>query len=174
MPRRQVAQRDRPDGDPDEPQGRVPDGRRHPPDLAVPPFADHQSQPGRRHVLAEPDRHRAVGQGGGSSRSSTSAGRVGPSFSTTPRRERLERRRVGNPLDLHEIRLGMFEPRVGQPVGQPAVIGQQQQALAVAVEPADRIDPRHATKSLSVARPVGVGELGQDVVGLVKGDGAEP
>ena len=34
----------------------------------------------------------------------------------------------------------MLEPRVGQPVGEPAVVGQQEQALAVAVEPADGVD----------------------------------
>ena len=47
----------------------------------------------------------------------------------------------------------MLVPRIGQPVGQRAVVGEQEQPLAVAIEPAHRIDSGHGHKSLSVARP---------------------
>ena len=59
----QIAERDRADRDANQPQGRMADGRRHAADLAIAPFADRQAQPRRRHVLAEPDRHRSIGQG---------------------------------------------------------------------------------------------------------------
>ena len=54
---------------------------------------------------------------------------------------------AGNSLDLDQIGLGMLEPRVGQAMRQAAVVGQEEQALAVAVEPADRIDPGIGTNS---------------------------
>ena len=41
---------------------------------------------------------------------------------------------------LHLIRFLDAETRVHQPKGQVAIVGQQQQALAVLVEPADRVD----------------------------------
>ena len=85
----------------------------------------------------------------------------------------LERLVIGDPLDLDQIRLGMLEPRVGEAMGQPAVVGQEQQALAVAVEPADRVDPRDRHERLERGPALGVAELAEDVVGLEQGDGAE-
>ena len=43
-------------------------------------------------------------------------------------------------LDLDEISLWVFESRVGEPVLKAAVVGEKEQPLAVAVEPADGVD----------------------------------
>ena len=67
----------------------------------------------------------------------------------------------------------MLEPRVGEPMGQRAVVGQEQQAFAIAIEPAGRIDSRDRDEVLESRAAIRVAELAEDVVGLVKGDGAE-
>src|SRR5438270_506237 len=55
---------------------------------------------------------------------------------------------------LGKVRLGHAERRVHQPVRQLAVVGQQQQALAVGVEPADVEDPlRYLTEIVGQRRP---------------------
>ena len=80
------------------------------------------------------------GNGGSASSSSTRAGRVRPSGSETPRQSAWSAGRVRHALDLHEIRLGVLEPRVSKTVGQSAILGQKQQALAVEVETPGRIN----------------------------------
>ena len=56
--------------------------------------------------------------------------------------------------DLHEIGLSDAETRMHEPIGQIAVVGEQQQSFAVLVEPAHGVDP--------------LGDLGHQV------DGARP
>ena len=91
-----------------------------------------------------------------------------------PAPERLEGLGIGNPLDLDEIRPGVLVPRVGEPVGQRAVVGQEEQPFAVAIEPADRVDARDAHEVLEGRPALGVGELAEDVVGLEEGEVAVP
>src|SRR6185312_4526853 len=67
----------------------------------------------------------------GSTACSAGAGKVGPSFSTTA--QRGERRIVDRAIHLHQVGLGLLVARVGQPLLQPAVVGEQQQAFAVVV-----------------------------------------
>ena len=66
---------------------------------------------------------------------------TGPSSSSTPSRSRRPRSRGDGPGDLGEVGLGDAVPRVLQPVGEVAVVGQQQQALGVGVEAADVEEP---------------------------------
>jgi hypothetical protein len=71
----------------------------------------------------------------------TLAGAVIPSSSSTPSRSRRRAPR-GRALDVGQVLLVHAERRVGEAVGQVAVVGEQQQALGVGVEATDREDPR--------------------------------
>src|SRR3546814_7750927 len=57
--------------------------------------------------------------------------------------QRGERRGARLTLDLHQIGFGHLVPRRRNARLQRAVVGQDQQAFAVAVEPSGGIDPRH-------------------------------
>ena len=70
------------------------------------------------------------------------AGAVMPSSSSTPSRSWRIARGRRLTVDLGQVLLLDAETRVGQPVGQVAVVGEQQQALGVEVEPTDREHPR--------------------------------
>ena len=56
--------------------------------------------------------------------------------------EAAERAAVGLALHLDEVLLVHAEARVGEPVGEVAVVGEEQQALGVGVEPAHGEHPR--------------------------------
>ena len=56
----------------------------------------------------------------------------------------LERRVVGHALDLDPVRARMAFFRIGQTMVEPAVVGEQQQALAVVIEAARGIDSGRA------------------------------
>ena len=149
-----------------------PTARRHSADLAIAPLADRQAQPGGRDVLAEPDRHGSIGQRGRFGQQ-FDLGRASPAvIQDDTSAQRLECRRIGGPLDLDQIGLGMLEPRVGEAMRQSSIVGQEQQAFAVTIEPAGRIDPLDRDEFFERESVAGVAELAQDVVGLEEGDGA--
>jgi hypothetical protein len=78
---------------------------------------------------------------------------------------------IGNALDLHAVGARVFVPGVQEPVNQRFFVAEQQQTLGVAVEPSNRIDILWQTKISERAMfrqfP---GELGEHVVGFVKGN----
>src|SRR2546426_582899 len=57
-----ISQHNRSDGNPNESHRRMPHGGGHAPHLSVQALAQRDLQPGGRHVLAEPDRHRTFRQ----------------------------------------------------------------------------------------------------------------
>ncbi len=71
--------------------------------------------------------------------------------------------RVGEPCHLHQIGLRMLVARVGQPVSEPAIVGEQEQALAVLVQPADGEEPLRRLDELLPGRvfgaPVRAGQI---------------
>ena len=67
--------------------------------------------------------------------------RTMPSSSSTPSRSRLPRSRGMVPAHLGEVGLGDAVRGVGEPLGEVAVVGEQQQALGVGVEAADVEEP---------------------------------
>ncbi len=70
----------------------------------------------------------------------TRAGAVRPSSSSTPSRSaRSARSRTGGSADDRAVGLVDLEARVREPVGQLAVVGEQDQPGGVDVEPADRV-----------------------------------
>ena len=68
----------------------------------------------------------------------TGPGRSCPSSRSTPWRRRRSAARTGHALDLHEVLLLDPERRMGEALGQVAVVGEHEQALAVGVEPPHR------------------------------------
>jgi hypothetical protein len=66
----------------------------------------------------------------------------------------------------------MLVPRVGEPMGQPAVVGEPEQALAVAIQPADGVDLRDRHERLEHRAALGIRELAEDVIRLERGDEA--
>ena len=119
---------------------RVADGLAHAPHLAVAALVDREPQQRR----------------GGTS--ATCAGAVIPSSSSTPSRSRRSAPGDGRALDLGEVLLLDAERRVGEAVGEVAVVGEQQQALGVGVEAADREHPRLVA---APARPRWAGPAGR-------------
>ncbi len=122
------------------------DSRGHAANLSVTPFANAQAQPGRWHVLSIADRHRPVRERGGLGQQ-VDFGRPGsavPKLDAAP--EPFQGAEIRYALHLNEIRLGVFESRVGQPMGKLSVVGQEQETFAVAVEPADGIDARGSAR----------------------------
>jgi hypothetical protein len=162
----EIAERNRTDGNADQPQGRVTDGGRHTPHLAVAPLADGEAEPRGRHVLAEPDRHGSIRQRGRRGHH-FDVGRASPAvIQDDAAAQGLECLGIRFPLDLDQISFGMFEPRVGEAMRQSSVVGQEEQAFAVAVEPACRIDSLHRDEFLERKTCAGVAKLTEDIVGL--------
>ena len=81
------------------------------------------------------------------------AGAVRPSSSSTPARE-LRQRLVGRiALDLGDVDLVDLVARVREPVGELAVVGEQEHTGRVGVEPADRDDARRMVDEVDDRRP---------------------
>jgi len=142
------------------------DNRGHAANLSVTPFADGQAQPSGWHVLAKPDRHQSVGERGrlGQQLDFRRPGSAVPKLDAAP--QPFKGCEIRYALHLNEIGLGMIKSRVGQPMGELSVIGQEQEAFAVAVEPADGIDSWDRHDSLERSPAGDVAELTQDVVGF--------
>ena len=75
---------------------------------------------------------------------------------------------VRRAFDLHPVGLRQLVPGVGDARLQATVVGQQQQALAVAVQAPGRIHARHRDEVLEGRAPLLVVELGQYVERLVE------
>ncbi|MCY1559136.1 hypothetical protein D9M68_961400 [compost metagenome] len=61
-------------------------------------------------------------------------------------------------------------PGVGNPRLQLPIVGQQQQAFAVAIQPSGRVDARYVDKILERRPPLTVTELRQYIEGFVEQD----
>ncbi len=144
----------------------MPDGRGHVTDLAFLALAQDDLQPGGgdRGLMADGDAAR--GQVGFGRQELRLGRRQQLPFDGHARAQRGQGSRVWGALHLHQIGLGPLVPGVGQPVGQVAVVGEQQQPFAVRVQPAGRVDPRHGDV-VSQRRPsLRAGAIGQHAVGL--------
>ena len=95
---------------------------------------------------------------------------AGPSSSSTPARSRRPRSRGHRPGDLRHVRLGHLVRRVGQPVRQLPVVGQEDQPLGVRVQPADVEEPLVAGPDVvpQVGPPPRVGHGAEDPQRLVE------
>ncbi len=149
-------------------QGRVTDGRGHAPHLAVAALGEDEFDPGGRNVLAEADRWHRAATVSGSGMRRTSAGRVRPSSSRTPSTQCFQRLCVRYALDLRPVGLGKLVFWLGDAGLQGAVVGEQQQALAVVVEPTGGAHVRHRNELGQRAPAFLVGELAQDIERFVE------
>ncbi len=80
----------------------------------------------------------------------------------------IERTLIGNALHLYPVCPRMLEFWISEPVLEVAVIRQQEQALAVTVQPPDGIDPLH--RNIVRQRGPLAGKLGQHVIRLIERD----
>jgi len=127
--------------------------------LAVAAFTDTDLQPGGGHRLAEPhgripwpqlrfvDDPRLSGQG-----------EAILQFQAAAQRFQIGIR--GCAFHLYQVPLPGPLARVGEAVGQPAVVGEQEQPFAVPVEPAGGVDPLQRNVVGQGGTSFPVGELG--------------
>ena len=76
----------------------------------------------------------------------------------------------GFAFHLNIVDLAGALTRLGQLRLQRAVVGQHQQAFAVAIEPTGGIDARHRNKIFQRAAPGLVGKLRQHIIGFIEQD----
>lgn len=144
------------------------DGCRHVADLALFAFSQHNAQPGGGDG-------RPVADGDAARRQVWLAaeqldlcrGHRLP-LHRHPRPQRDQRLGRGHVLHLYQISFGQFEAGMGQPVRKVTVVGQQQQPLAVLIQPAGGVDFPHGDVVGQGGTAFGVGEAAQDAVRLVK------
>ncbi len=67
----------------------------------------------------------------------------------------------------------MGEPRIGQAMCELAILSQQQEALAVMIEPAGGVDSRNRNERGKCRSSREIAELAEHAIGLVKRDRAE-
>ena len=141
--------------------------------LPIAAFLDGQFQPGFRHALAEPYRRIARPQPIGRLFEQACGGRLGRSVIQHHTDAQLGQMGfIGNAFDLHQIGFRPFEFRRRNLCNAGAVIGQQQQAFGIDVEPAGGIHILRQPEP-GQRRPrwhALVGELRQHAVGLVESD----
>jgi hypothetical protein len=169
---RQAFERIRADALADQAQGRQTDRGGHASHLTVAALADRQRQPRIGHALAEPHGWIARPQPGRRV-DLRDFGRQGSAVvQRNTATQCVERVRIRPAFDLHEIRLRLLVARIGEPMREFAVVGQQQQSLTVVIETTGRIDIRHADEfgQRAPRRITAVGELAQHAVRLVEQD----
>jgi len=126
---RQAGVADRPEPHPAQPHHRVANRLTHVPHLPRAPFVQHD----RDHRLILPRAKPRLDQSHSGWRSPVAVDRHTPA-------QAIERRLVGHAADAHVVFPFHLVTRVEQALGQRTVVGQQQQALGVVIEPPDRID----------------------------------
>jgi predicted deacylase len=143
LARLQALQRQRADGDAHQAQRGMPDRCRHVPNLAFAALTQHDAQPACGDRLAMADRRRARGQLWLMRQQLHLSRGSDLALDFHAGAQTRQCRRVGHALGLDEIGLGQHVIWMGQAMRQRPVIGQQQQALTVKVEPTGSVDVRH-------------------------------
>ena len=114
------------------------------------------------------------GQSAGGAIRSASAGRVIPSLSRTPSRSAASAASSISPSIWTRYVLGCLNRGIGDPRLEPAVVGEQEQPLAVEIEAARGIDAGHVEMvgqcRAALANGAVVGELAENAVRLVEQD----
>src|SRR5262245_13231957 len=150
---------DRPDPNAHQPSHRKADRVEHPAHLALATLDHYQ-----------PDPAAALGAAG-----RTRLDRPGdPVLQLDPPLQSRELTVRGRAVDLGQVLLLDLEPRVREPVRELAVVGQQQEALGVPVEPPDREHVHVLRKQVGqVPFGVRVAHRGRDAPGLVEREGPQ-
>ena len=143
----------------------------HPPNLAIAAFMQSNFQPGCWDVLAKANWRVSRRQAGLSRqkfhlRRACSLSLDQDAFSELP-----QRCFVRSALHLHPICPRVLEARIGEPVLQSAIVGEQHQAFTVMIQPPARIEIFYGNeirKALSLT-----GKLAEHSIRLMKKDVAE-
>ena len=172
LPRRQRFQTVGANGRADQAQRGQAHGCGHAPHLPVAPLLDAQFNPCAWLGLAHPDRRRARPQPWRLI-DQTGPSRAGDAVvQRDAQAKRVQRMHIGLAFDLHPVDFFHFVAGVRNPRLQGAVVGQQQQAFAVGVQPAGYINAGHLDDVFQTA-PATLGrELTQHALGLVQADQA--
>ncbi len=142
-------------------------GRRHAPYLPVAALGDDELDPGRRNVLAKPYRRFARPQG--RFRDGAHSGRACPAVVQRYTASQVfEHTLIRHAFYLRPVGLRQFVFWVGDPCLQGAVVGEQQQALAVIVEPPGGTHGRELDEIRERLSSGAVGKLAQHVERLVQ------
>ncbi len=162
----QAGQTKRADGDAHQAQGRMAGGRGHVADLPLLALVQHDPQPRGRDggPVADGDAARRQIRFHGQQLDPGRGQQLTLHGHARPQRGQGFGR--GDVFHLDEIDLGQLVARVGQPVGQVAVVGEQQQPLAVVIQPAGRVDAGHGHVVGQGGPAFGVGEGGEHSVGF--------
>lgn len=171
FPRREIAEAELPDALPEQTEGGMADRGRHPPDLAVaalregqldPDIADRFPKTDGRFPQRDDRRRIEQARPGGLRAAARNLEAVRKSSQGFGRRL---------PLDQHPISARVTFLRIEQSGVQIGLIGEQKKALAVGIQPTERINVRREAElsQCPVRRTVG-SKLRQHAVGLVKRD----
>src|SRR5262249_55187386 len=147
------------------------DGGGHAPDLAVAAFDENQFQPRSGNIFAEANGRFARRQIGLFRQQSHLRRARVISLNAYALPKPLKRPLIGNALYLRPIGAGMAKFRIGEPMLEPAIIGQKKQPFTVAVQPPHRIDI--FDRDVSLERVGSAGELAQYAVRLVENQVAQ-
>lgn len=83
--------------------------------------------------------------------------------------QRFQRLWGGNAFDLHKIGFGQFVAWMGQAMVHQAIIREEQQALAIHVQPPGRVDPlRHIHELAQGGTSLRIGKGGEHAIRLMK------
>jgi hypothetical protein len=161
FPGRERAELARSDGHAHESQRRKPDRCGHAPHLAIATLAEVELDPARCDRSAMADRWLARPEARLVRQESHTRGAGRTIGKTHPPLERGERRCADLALDLHQIAFLDAVRRIREAGLQPAVVGEEEQPLAVEIEPPDRPQAwqlkvvRKAGASRRIAREAG-------------------
>jgi hypothetical protein len=143
------------------------DRRRHAPHLAIAALGHDDLDPARRNGLAHAYRRIARPQ-----RRLRNASRLGRARESVAQPQAAaqggERGIRRDALDLHPIGLRQLKARIGESLLEPAVVGEQHQSFAVAIEPPGRIHAAQRNVIGERGAPARIRELRQNVVRLVE------
>jgi len=144
----------------------------HAPHLPVAPFAQGQFQPGIGHGLAHAHGWIARPQRRWRFAQAHARGQGRAIVQRHAIAQGLQLVRMRRAFNLHQVGLVLPVVRIGEPVGQGALVGEQQQAFAVVVQPPSRVDlPGQAEfGQRAPPRRAAIGELAQHVEWFVEGN----
>ena len=165
LPQAEVA-----DLDADEPQGGEADGGGHVADLAVLALGEGEAHPAGGDVGAIADRGYSLPEVLRWQRFLGLAGAGAVPFDDDPFGQLLQRLVADFAIHLGEVGARVGVLRVQQPLDKPAIVGQQQGALAVVVEPSRGIDAGREAKPVEGGMSRLGSELAQHAVGFVEED----
>ena len=169
----QAAKRKIADARPNQPQGGVPDGCRHPADLAVFAFREFERKPCVWHIFPNANRriagrkHRCGIEKAGPARQGAMTAEV-----KSAGFESAQSIRSRDMFDLRPILAAVPVPRVQQARVEAGFVAEEEEAFGVRVEPAKRIYFCRQTEICECA-PAGAGfgsELREHAVRFVEGD----